>query len=93
MVQKNPKRKESIDFEKFNENEALIQMKLDIDFFLAALVKMKMVDNFNHTFPSGLTLFAEFFFSHHELIYRNQEVPNNIYTEFLKWLSRKNDIK
>ncbi len=61
-------------------------MKLDFEIFLAALLKMKMVDNFDHTVPQGLTRFAEFYFSYHEIIYQNQEDPCKIYREFLKWL-------
>ncbi|MFX1408657.1 MAG: hypothetical protein ACFFBW_17030 [Promethearchaeota archaeon] len=77
----------SIDFEKVNKTEALIRMRSDVTFFLAALVKMKMVDNFDHTLPSGLTSFAEFYFSYHDIIYKNEDVPNKIYSIFLKWLN------
>ncbi|MFW9952059.1 MAG: DMT family transporter, partial [Candidatus Thorarchaeota archaeon] len=40
---------ELIDFEKINENEALIRLKSVFNFFIAAMLKMKNVDNFNHT--------------------------------------------
>ena len=89
MGQKNQKEKKSIDFEKIDESEALNSMKVDINYFLAAMVKMKMVDNYDHTIPSGLKSFAQFFFSYHEIIYRNQEVPNKIYIIFLEWLNKK----
>ncbi|MFX1316864.1 MAG: hypothetical protein ACFE9T_13465 [Promethearchaeota archaeon] len=75
-----------MEFENINENEALNQMKFDFEIFLAALVKMKMVDNFDHTLPKGLSSFAKFYFSHHEMIYQNQEDPRKIYGEFLEWL-------
>ncbi|MFX1572656.1 MAG: hypothetical protein ACFFB0_07905 [Promethearchaeota archaeon] len=77
-----------IDFENINKDKALNLMKLDFEVFLAALVKMKMVDNFDHTLPNGLSSFAKFYFSYHKLIYKNQEDPHKIYTEFLKWLNR-----
>ncbi len=89
MEQKNQKENKSIDFDKIDEVDSLNQMKVDLNYFLAAIVKMKLVDNFDHTIPSGLTLFAQFFFSYHEIIYRNQEVPNKIYTLFLEWLNKK----
>ncbi len=89
MEQKNQKENKSIDFDKIDEVDSLNQMKVDINYFLAAIVKMKLVDNFDHTIPSGLTSFAQFFFSYHEIIYRNQEVPNKIYTLFLEWLNKK----
>ena len=75
-----------IDFESIDENEVMNKMKIDFEVFLAALVQMKMVDNFYHSIPSGLASFAEFFFSNLNFIYRNHNLPNKIYTEFLKWL-------
>ena len=79
---------QNIDFEQINENEALKLMKSDVNFFTAAITKMKMVDNFDHILPSGLRTFAKFYFSHHGFIYQNQEDPHKIYTEFLNWVSR-----
>ena len=89
MGQNNPKEKKSIDFEKIDDADALNQMKVDINYFSAAMVRMKMVDNYDHIIPSGLTSFAQFFFSHHEIMYRNQEVPNKNYRIFLEWLNKK----
>ena len=89
MEQKNQKENKSIDFDKIDEVDALNQMKVDFNYFLAAMVKMKMVDNFDHIIPSGLSSFAQFFFSYHENIYRNQDVPNKIYKIFLVWLNKK----
>jgi drug/metabolite transporter (DMT)-like permease len=87
----NQYREKVIDFETYDENEALVQMKLDKNFFSAALDKMKLVDNFDHIVPSGLKSFADFFFSNHDFIYQNQEDFNKIYTEFKKWLDTKID--
>ena len=79
---------QNIDFEQINENEALKLMKSDVNFFTAAITKMKMVDNFDHIVPSGLKLFVEFFYLYHDFIYQNQEKPNKMYSTFLKWLKR-----
>ena len=89
MPLKYSKKEDMIDFETINEKEAIIQMKTDFDVFTAALVKMKMVDNFDHALPPGLRIFAIFYFSHHKIIYKNQEDSKQIYTEFLKWLKSK----
>ena len=89
MGKKKFKEKKSIDFEKIDDADALNQMKVDINYFLAAIVKMMMVDNYDHFIPSGLTSFAQFFFSHHEIIYQYQAVPNKIYKVFLNWLNKK----
>jgi hypothetical protein len=89
MGKKKFKEKKSIDFEKIDDVDALNQMKVDIDYFLAAIVKMMMVDNYDHFIPSGLTSFAQFFFSHYEIIYRDQGVPNKNYEIFLEWLNKK----
>ena len=89
MGKKNFKEKNSIDFEKIDDADALNRMKVDINYFSAGIVKMMMVDNFDHFIPSGLTSFAQFFFSHHEIINRNQAVPNKNYEIFLEWLNKK----
>lgn len=89
---KNLSEMDNIDFEIINEREALKRMKSDFKFFIAALVKMKMVENFDHNVPFGLRLFVDFFYTHHELIYQNQKNPYKIYNSFLKWLEEKNNL-
>jgi drug/metabolite transporter (DMT)-like permease len=82
------------DFNLINQNEAIIQIEDDYNMFIAALVKMKMVDNFDHSIPSGLGIFSRFFFSNHEIIYNNEKNPKKIYSVFLKWLNNeKNNYK
>lgn len=92
MPFKNSKKEKKIDFETINERDALIQMKTDFDLFTAALVKMKMVDNFDHFIPSGLKLFVEFFYLYHDFIYKNQENTDTVYTTFLDWLYKQKNI-
>jgi len=86
---KNNQDERSINFEKISEIETLNRMKEDIKFFSAAIVKMKMVDNFDHFLPSGLRSFAKFFYSHHDFMYQNSNNHEIIYVEFLKWLGTK----
>ena len=51
MEQKNQKENKSIDFDKIDEVDSLNQMKVDINYFLAAIVKMKLVTILITPFP------------------------------------------
>lgn len=89
MEQKNPKERQSTNFEKIESIDALNLMKADINYFRDAIVKMKNVDNFDHIIPSGLREFAHFFFSYHDIMYKDQEDPSKLYSVFLDWLDKK----
>ena len=58
MKNKNLNNDEPIAFEKIDEKEALNRMKGNFEYFVSALVKMMIVDNYDHFIPSGLKLFA-----------------------------------
>jgi hypothetical protein len=89
MKNENPNNNRLVDFEKIDEKEALNLMKKNIEYFVSASVKMMMVDNFDHFIPSGLRLFAQFFFKNHAAIYQNQKDSNKIYEIFIEWLEKK----
>ncbi|MBY9021078.1 MAG: hypothetical protein KGD67_08465 [Candidatus Lokiarchaeota archaeon] len=89
MKNENPYNNGRVDFEKIDEKKALNLMKKNIEYFVSALVKMMMVDNFDHFIPSGLKLFAQFFFKNHAVIYQNQKDSSKIYEIFIEWLEKK----
>ena len=89
MKNKNPNNDEPIAFEKIDEKEALNRMKGNNEYYVSALDKMMMEDNYDHFIPSGLKLFAQFFFKNHAVIYQNQKDSSRIYEIFIEWLEKK----